>query len=86
MFAGVGPFSIQIAKRAPQSHVTAIDVNPDAICYLRENIKLNGLGNVEAIEGDVKEILREVQKQGGQDNHEPTEKRLFVPSRSSVYA
>jgi len=56
MFAGVGPFSIQIAKRAPQSHVTAIDVNPDAIRYLIENIELNGLRNVEAIEGDVKEI------------------------------
>ena len=56
MFAGVGPFSIQIAKRAPQSHVTAIDVNPDAIRYLIENIELNGLRNVEAIEGDIKEI------------------------------
>ncbi|HJH26846.1 MAG TPA: class I SAM-dependent methyltransferase family protein [Methanophagales archaeon] len=54
MFAGVGPFSIQIAKRAPQSHVTAIDANPDAIRYLIENIKLNGLRNVEAIEGDIK--------------------------------
>ncbi|MCD6455516.1 MAG: class I SAM-dependent methyltransferase family protein [Methanophagales archaeon] len=56
MFAGVGPFSIQIAKRAPQSHVTAIDANPDAIRYLIENIELNGLGNVEAIEGDIREI------------------------------
>ncbi|NQE04334.1 tRNA (guanine(37)-N1)-methyltransferase Trm5b, partial [ANME-1 cluster archaeon GoMg1] len=56
MFAGVGPFSIQIAKRAPQSHVTAIDANPDAIRYLRENIELNGVRNIEAIEGDIKEI------------------------------
>ncbi|MEA2032645.1 MAG: class I SAM-dependent methyltransferase family protein [Euryarchaeota archaeon] len=56
MFAGVGPFSIQIAKRAPQSHVTAIDVNPDAIRYLIENIELNGVRNVEAIEGDIREI------------------------------
>ncbi len=56
MFAGVGPFSIQIAKLAPQSHVTAIDANPDAIRYLRENIELNGLRNVEAIEGDIREI------------------------------
>ncbi|NQE04232.1 tRNA (guanine(37)-N1)-methyltransferase Trm5b [ANME-1 cluster archaeon GoMg1] len=56
MFAGVGPFSIQIAKRAPQSHVTAIDANPDAIRYLRENIELNGVRNVEAMEGDIKEI------------------------------
>lgn len=56
MFAGVGSFSIQVAKRARQSHVTAIDVNPDAIRYLRENIRLNGVKNVEAIEGDVREI------------------------------
>ncbi|MBA7527161.1 Release factor glutamine methyltransferase [subsurface metagenome] len=56
MFAGVGSFSIQVAKRACQSHVTAIDVNPDAIRYLRENITLNGVKNVEAIEGDVREI------------------------------
>ncbi|MCK4397490.1 MAG: class I SAM-dependent methyltransferase family protein [Methanophagales archaeon] len=56
MFAGVGPFSIQIAKRAPQSHVTATDANPDAIRYLRKNIELNGARNVEAIEGDIREI------------------------------
>lgn len=56
MFAGVGSFSIQVAKRAPQSHVTAIDINPDAIQYLRENIRLNGVRNIEAIEGDIKEI------------------------------
>ncbi|RLG33342.1 hypothetical protein DRN97_05275 [Methanosarcinales archaeon] len=43
MFAGVGSFSIQIVKRAPQSHITAIDINPDAVRYLRENIKLNGV-------------------------------------------
>jgi tRNA (guanine37-N1)-methyltransferase len=55
-FAGVGPFSIQIAKRAPQSHIRAIDINPEAIRYLRENIELNGIRNIEAIEGDVSEI------------------------------
>ena len=59
MFAGVGSFSIQIAKRAPQSHVTAIDINPDAILYLRENIKLNGVRNIEAIEGDIREIYEQ---------------------------
>jgi tRNA (guanine37-N1)-methyltransferase len=56
MFAGVGSFAVQIAKRARQSHVTAIDINPDAIRYLRENIKLNGVRNVEAVEGDVREV------------------------------
>ena len=56
MFAGVGPFTIQIAKRAPQSHVTAIDINPDAIRYLIKNAELNHVTNVDAIVGDVKEI------------------------------
>ena len=56
MFAGVGSFSVQIAKRARQSHVTAIDFNPAAIRYLCENINLNGVRNLEAIEGDVREI------------------------------
>ncbi len=58
MFAGVGSFAIQIAKRAPQSHVTAIDINPAAIRYLRENMKLNGVSNIEAIEADIKEVYR----------------------------
>ncbi|MBE0516892.1 MAG: class I SAM-dependent methyltransferase family protein [Methanophagales archaeon] len=57
MFAGVGSFSIQLAKRAPQSHVIAIDINPDAIRYLEENIRLNRVSNIEAVEGDVKEIF-----------------------------
>lgn len=56
MFAGVGSFSIQVAKRAPQSHVTAIDINPDAILYLGENTRLNRVSNIEAVEGDVREI------------------------------
>jgi tRNA (guanine37-N1)-methyltransferase len=56
MFAGVGPFAIQIAKRAPKSHFTAIDINPDAIRYLKENVGLNHVQNVDAVVGDVKEI------------------------------
>ncbi|MCW3132822.1 MAG: class I SAM-dependent methyltransferase family protein [Methanophagales archaeon] len=65
MFAGVGPFSILIAKRALHSHVTAIDINPIAIRYLRENIKLNGVRNVEAIEGDIKEIYARFRNKAG---------------------
>jgi len=56
MFAGVGPFAVQIAKRAPQSHVTAIDINPDAIRYLKENMGLNHVQNVDAVVGDIREL------------------------------
>jgi tRNA (guanine37-N1)-methyltransferase len=62
MFAGVGPFAIQIAKRAPQSHVTAIDINPEAVRYLTENIQLNRVQNVTAVEGDIREMYRGFQK------------------------
>ncbi|MFZ2070624.1 MAG: class I SAM-dependent methyltransferase family protein [Halobacteriota archaeon] len=56
MFAGVGSFSIQIAKRARQSRITAIDINPEAVKYLRQNIKLNGVRNIDAIEGDIRGV------------------------------
>ncbi|MDK2833159.1 MAG: tRNA (guanine37-N1)-methyltransferase [Methanolobus sp.] len=52
MFAGVGPFSIMIAKKSTGIRVIAIDKNPDAVEFLRRNIELNSVPNVEAIEGD----------------------------------
>ncbi|MCX9084549.1 MAG: class I SAM-dependent methyltransferase family protein [Candidatus Methanoperedens sp.] len=55
MFAGIGPFSILIAKRSPGAQVISIDKNPVAIKYLRENAKLNKLGNIEIKEGDAHE-------------------------------
>ncbi len=58
MFAGVGPFSIMIAKKFPSSHVIAIDKNPVAIKYLKENVRLNRVANVEIREGDVREEIR----------------------------
>ncbi len=52
MFAGVGPYSIMIARKSPNIRVIAIDKNPDAVDFLRRNIELNSVLNVEAIEGD----------------------------------
>lgn len=57
MFAGVGPFSILIAKKFPASHVIAIDKNPVAIKYLKENVRLNKVKNVEIREGDAREEI-----------------------------
>jgi tRNA (guanine37-N1)-methyltransferase len=55
MFAGVGPYSILIAKSKKPAKVLAIDKNPDAVHYLKENISLNSVKNIEAIEGDSRE-------------------------------
>jgi tRNA (guanine37-N1)-methyltransferase len=52
MFAGVGPYSIMIARKSRDIRVIAIDKNPDAVEFLRRNIELNSVPNVEAIEGD----------------------------------
>lgn len=58
MFAGVGPFSILIAKKFPSVHVIAIDKNPDAVRYLKENIKLNRVKNVKIIDGDARDAVK----------------------------
>jgi tRNA (guanine37-N1)-methyltransferase len=41
MFAGVGPFSILIAKRLNNVQVHAIDANPDAANLIAENARMN---------------------------------------------
>jgi tRNA (guanine37-N1)-methyltransferase len=50
LFAGVGPFSITIAKRAQPSTVYAVDINPAAIEFMKRNLKLNHVaeGRLEA--------------------------------------
>jgi tRNA (guanine37-N1)-methyltransferase len=59
MFAGVGPFSISIARRRKNVKVYAADINPDAIAYLKRNIALNQVGDrVFPLEGDVKKVVK----------------------------
>ncbi len=60
MFAGVGPFSVLIAKRHENVQVYAIDVNPDAVYLLKRNIRENRVEQkVTPILGDAKRIIRE---------------------------
>jgi len=58
MFAGVGCFSIIIAKQVNTSKVFSIDVNPEAIQFMQENIRLNRVyDKVIPLLGDSKEII-----------------------------
>ena len=41
LFAGVGPFSILIAKNNPDVRIFAIDINPVAVEFLEKNIRIN---------------------------------------------
>lgn len=63
MFAGIGQFAIPIARHSRPRRVVAVEKNPVAHGYLQENIRLNGLGNVEALLGD----CRDVAPQGAAD-------------------
>jgi len=58
MFAGVGPFSVLIAKKCTNVTVYAIDVNPDAMSYLKRNVHVNHVeGKVRPILGDAREVV-----------------------------
>ncbi len=59
MFAGIGYFSIFLAKYCKTNKIYAIDVNPKAIEYLRENIWLNNVENkIEILQGDCREFAK----------------------------
>ncbi len=60
MFAGVGLFSIIIAKYSNPRLVYSIDINPDAYNYMVENIKLNNVEDkVIPFLGDAAKIIEE---------------------------
>jgi len=60
MFAGVGSFSILMAKYGRAENVYSIDVNPSAVKFMRENIRLNRVqGQVVPILGDAKQVIVE---------------------------
>ncbi|MEM3823798.1 MAG: class I SAM-dependent methyltransferase family protein [Candidatus Bathyarchaeia archaeon] len=60
MFAGVGCFSIVIARHSNAEKIYSIDINPAAVQFMKENIRLNRVyGKVIPMEGDAKSIIRE---------------------------
>ena len=58
MFAGVGPFAVPMAARG--ASVLAVDLNPVAVRYCRENARRNGVTDrLEAVEADVRDIAHD---------------------------
>lgn len=79
MFAGIGPFSIMIAKSRAPKVVYAIDMNPDAISYMKENIALNKVTSVVPILGDAREKVPELEKADRIIMNLPHNAKDFVP-------
>jgi len=60
LFAGVGPFAVQIAKTHENVRVYAVDVNPCAVEFLKKNIRLNRVEDrVHPMLGDAKQVVAE---------------------------
>jgi len=60
MFAGVGPFSILIAKRLNDVKVHAIDANPEATKLIRENARTNKVQDrITVWTGDARAVVND---------------------------
>jgi tRNA (guanine37-N1)-methyltransferase len=58
MFAGVGCYSIMIAKHRPIKQIYSIDLNPKAVELMKDNVQLNRVvDKVTIIEGDAQNII-----------------------------
>ncbi|MFQ5975030.1 MAG: class I SAM-dependent methyltransferase family protein [Candidatus Hydrothermarchaeales archaeon] len=56
MFACVGQFSIPMAKHSNPKATYAVEKNPAAFNFLKENIRLNNLKNMHPILGDCRKV------------------------------
>ncbi len=60
LFAGVGPFAVLVSKTYKAVKVYAVDVNPDAVEFLKRNIRLNRVENrVYPILGDARQVVEQ---------------------------
>ncbi|MHA1488585.1 MAG: class I SAM-dependent methyltransferase [Promethearchaeota archaeon] len=82
MFAGVGPISIQIAKKH-EVRLYSFDVNPNAYKYLKENIKLNKLkGVIYPYNIDIKNIINATNQIGRFLCHKANRIIMNLPEKS----
>lgn len=64
MFAGIGYFSIPIGVLSKPKKVYSIELNPTAFEFLKENLKINHIHNIEAINGDNRQIIDNLVEKG----------------------
>lgn len=62
MFAGVAPFGTVICRHANPKAVYSIDLNPECLRFMEENIRMNGIGNMVPMIGDSAELVKGLPK------------------------
>ncbi|HJX04668.1 MAG TPA: class I SAM-dependent methyltransferase family protein [Thermoplasmata archaeon] len=79
MFAGIGPFSIMIAKSRSPKVVYAIDINPEAVNLMKENALLNKVESVIPILGDARKEIQTLEKADRIIMNLPHDAKEYVP-------
>jgi tRNA (guanine37-N1)-methyltransferase len=65
MFAGVGPFSIVIAKNSKPEKVYSNEINKEANKYAEMNAEINAVKNkIKFVNGDIKKVAPKLVKEG----------------------
>jgi len=83
-FSYTGGFAIQIAGRCER--VEAVDISPQAVALARSNAERNGLKNVECIEANAFDFLRERHKEGRQYDTIILDPPAFAKNKDSLEA
>lgn len=60
MFAGIAPFPMIICRHANPKVVYAIDLNHTAVEYMKKNIIANRFTKIIPLEGDARELIKEL--------------------------
>ena len=81
-FSYVGGFSIQIGDLC--DHVEAVDISASATALARSNVERNGLPNVECIEANAFDFLRDRHKEGAQYDTIILDPPAFAKNKESL--
>jgi 23S rRNA (cytosine1962-C5)-methyltransferase len=82
VFSYHGSFALHLARRA--THVRAVDASGAALARVRENAALNGLTNIEPVEADAFDLLRDEEKSGARYGTIVLDPPAFAKNRASL--
>jgi 23S rRNA (cytosine1962-C5)-methyltransferase len=81
-FTYQGAFALHLAREA--EHVIAVDVSAPAIAAARRNADLNGRSNIEFVEANVFDLLREMEQAGERFDVINLDPPAFAKNRGAV--
>ncbi len=83
-FTYQGAFALHLARAA--EHVIGVDVSAPAIAQARHNAELNAANNIEFIEANVFDLLREMEQRGERFDVINVDPPAFAKNRASIDA